>query len=98
MSHQIVVIATLIAKAGKEEDLLKECQALIEPTLKEAPCISYQLHLDETDPKKIMFYEKWESKEDLDKHLQMPYLVRLKELMPSLCEGSPDMNIWKKVI
>lgn len=58
MSNEIVVVATLIAKAGKEEELLKECKALIEPTLKEAPCISYELHIDETDSKKSMFYKR----------------------------------------
>ncbi|MBV9488872.1 MAG: antibiotic biosynthesis monooxygenase, partial [Verrucomicrobia bacterium] len=28
----------------------------------------------EDDPNVFMFYENWRSRDDLDKHLQMPYL------------------------
>ena len=53
--------------------------ALQGPTRSEEGCINYDLHQSKEDLSRFMFYENWKSQEDLDKHLQMPYLTAFRE-------------------
>ncbi len=73
-SKKVTVLAKCIAKPGMEEDVKKEIMALVAPTRSETGCINYDLHQSSDDKTLFVLYENWISKEDLDKHLAMPYL------------------------
>lgn len=93
----LTVIAKFVAKAGKEETLRTELLARIAPTRSEAGCISYDLHQDIDNPAVMVFLESWKSKEDLDKHLQMPYLQSLLGMVGELCAEPPEIRLANQI-
>lgn len=93
----LTVIAKFVAKAGKEEELRKELLERIEPTRAEPGCISYELHQDIENPAVMVFLESWKSKEDLEKHLAMPYLQSLLGLVGDMCSEPPEIRLANKI-
>lgn len=93
----LTVVATFVAKPGKEKQLEKELLAGIEPTRKEAGCISYNLYQSTDNSAIFIFVENWKDKEELDKHLQMPYLQALLGKVDELCAGAPDIVLTNQI-
>lgn len=75
MSKKLTVVARIEANAGKIELVKAELLKLVEPTLKEAGCIQYDLHQDNENPAVFLFYENWESRELWQKHMNNAHIV-----------------------
>jgi quinol monooxygenase YgiN len=71
---KVTVVARIKTKKGMDESVKQELMALVAPTRSEKGCINYDLHRSIDDRSVFMVYENWVSKEDLDKHLAMPYM------------------------
>ncbi len=71
---KVTVIAQILAKEGKEDATRQELMGLLEPTRAEKGCINYDLHQAMDNKALFIFYENWESKEDLEQHLGTPHL------------------------
>lgn len=65
----LTVIAKIVAKKDKVELVKLELLKLVNSAVNEQGCIDYKLHQDNTKPEHFIFYETWESKNDLSKHL-----------------------------
>ena len=70
----IVVIATLTVKPGSQSELIAAAKLGIAETRKEKGCLLYDLHTSATDPERMVFVEKWETRDDLTAHSKMPHL------------------------
>ena len=68
----IVVLAKITPKKGCSDTIVEISKDLIETTLTEEGNIEYQL-LQSTDDDTLTFVEKWESPEDLQKHMASPH-------------------------
>lgn len=68
------VVAVLVAKPGSEQVIHDALADLIEPTLAEEGCISYQLFTSAVDPATFITIEKWRSQADLDQHMQTSHI------------------------
>jgi quinol monooxygenase YgiN len=68
------VIATIDAQPGKEDAVRQGLLSLVPLTREEEGCIEYHLHECLGQPGRFVFYENWKTKEDWQKHLQMPYM------------------------
>jgi len=66
---KLTVVAKIVAKKESVESVKNEMLKLIEPTRKEQGCIEYNLHQDNEDPAVLVFYETWENRACLDKHM-----------------------------
>lgn len=84
MTKPLTVIARIIAKPGKEQDLKEALEILVEPTLKEEGCINYDLHEGVDDKRLFVFYEKWANKELHAAHSESPHLNDFKTKMDDL--------------
>jgi quinol monooxygenase YgiN len=73
----IVLNVHFEALPGRENDLLRELSALVEPTRKEAGCLVYELHVDPENPEKLMFYEKFADQAALDFHVNTTHFKKL---------------------
>ncbi len=93
--NTVTVVAMIKAKPGMEETVKAELLSLIEPTRSEAGCITYVCHQLTDDPSRFMFYENWRSKEDLDKHLQTPYLQGLVAKAEEMFAEPLDVSLWQ---
>jgi len=70
----LTVVAEMVAKPGKEDELKRHLLALVEPTRREDGCVQYDLHQSTGEPGRFVFYENWQSRELLERHLQSPHL------------------------
>ena len=68
------VICTLDAQTGKEEVVRQALLSLVPFTREEDGCVEYHLHECLGQAGRFVFYENWKTKEDWEKHLQMPYM------------------------
>jgi quinol monooxygenase YgiN len=93
----IVVIATMRAKAGSEQDLGRLLQSLIPETRKEKGCIQYDLHVAVEDPASYAFYERWVDKAALDQHLQTPQLSAALPRISQMAEVPPSIVVYQLI-
>ncbi|TYR33097.1 antibiotic biosynthesis monooxygenase [Mesorhizobium microcysteis] len=75
----IYVVATLTIKPGSLEALRAPAAACVAETRKEKGCISYELFASLDDPEKLVFVERWETREDLTAHSKQPHLVAWRD-------------------
>lgn len=91
--NKVAVVAILTAKVGKEALLEEELSKLVFPSRKDKGCISYDLHRKADDNSIFIFYERWESKELLDKHLAQPHSIAFGEKAGELLDGPSDVKV-----
>ena len=72
---ELNVVALLQAKPGSEAALGSALASLVEPTLAEEGCISYELFASAVDPTAFVTIERWRSQDDLDAHMQTPHVA-----------------------
>jgi len=79
VNSNVMVVARVKAKPGQEAKVKQECLALVAPSRAEKGCVNYNLYRATDDPTLFIFYENWESREDIERHLQMPYCSRFDD-------------------
>ncbi|KRE10902.1 monooxygenase [Bacillus sp. Root239] len=84
---EIIINAILQAKPGKEEELRSELVKVIEPSREEKGCIQYTLHQDTDKAGTFVFYEKWESNEDIAAHIETPHYQQYRQQTEALIES-----------
>jgi quinol monooxygenase YgiN len=90
------VVAIFVAKPGMESQLEELFRGVVDTTLREEGCISYQINRDVNDPRRFVFTEEWESRAHLDRHLAAPHLQALSKAVPALTE-SGDVLVLEKL-
>ncbi|KOO44208.1 putative quinol monooxygenase [Priestia koreensis] len=75
----ITINAILTAKPGKEDLLLKELQAVLEPSRAEAGCVQYVLHESMEKQGVFVFYEIWKDEEALKAHVEADHYKNYRE-------------------
>ncbi len=73
MNARVTAIARVRAKPGLEAKVKQECLALVAASREEKGCINYDLYQSTDDPTLFIFYENWESRGDIARHLDMPH-------------------------
>jgi quinol monooxygenase YgiN len=94
---KVTVFARIKTKKGMDESVKQELMALVAPTRSEKGCINYDLHRSMNDRSVFMVYENWVSKEDLDKHLAMPYMRDFMEKAKKLLAEPADIALWERI-
>jgi quinol monooxygenase YgiN len=85
---ELTVVAVLTAKADAIETIQAGLSKLTAAARTEDGCISYDLHVDASNPARFVTVERWASQEALDAHFVSPAMA---EAMTSLTEldGAP---------
>ena len=79
MSQELVIVAHIIAKPDQIEAAKAALKSLIAPTLKEAGCLQYDLHQDHENPRTFLFFERWESRELWQEHMNSEHINTFRE-------------------
>ncbi|WDR05299.1 antibiotic biosynthesis monooxygenase [Devosia rhodophyticola] len=74
----IYVVATLQIELGALEPFVNAACPCIEATRAEPGCIHYDLCASVTDPERVVFVERWNSRAALDAHLASPHMLEFK--------------------
>ena len=83
----LTVVATMRAKAGKEQEVRELLESLVAPTRAETDNVVYALHQGAQDPAVFVFIENWTSQAALDAHLDTPHLQAALPKIPELLDG-----------
>lgn len=67
MSH-IKIVATVVLKAEKRDELLAVFGRLVELSRQEAGNLRYDLHQDIQNPNRVVFFENWRDQAAIDAH------------------------------
>jgi quinol monooxygenase YgiN len=76
--NKVTVLAKITIKPEKNTDAKAALLQLAKNTKSEKGCISYDLHQDTKEDTVYFFYEKWESQEDLDNHINHQNITDFK--------------------
>ncbi len=94
-SNGVRVVATLVARAGKVEELSSMLRGLIEPTNAEAGCRRYELWQNKADEHEFRFIEEWDSEDALAAHLETPHITSGLGRLPELLTGDLDLRKYR---
>lgn len=83
------VVARIVAKAGTEAAMRELLLTLIEPTRREAGCISYRLLESVENPTEFVFIEEWIDDSAIDAHMAMAYVHNMIIHAQSLLAAAP---------
>lgn len=97
MAELLTVVAEMLAKPGKEDELKRELLALIEPTRKEEGCVQYDLHVGTDDPRRFVFFENWTSREHLQRHSVSAHLKAFGEKKKDLLAEPPRVLTYTRI-
>ncbi len=92
---EITVVARAKAKPGREKDLERALRDAVAPTHEEDGCLRYVLHRSVDDSSVIMVFERWTSRQALDKHLTTPHIRRLFGIIPDLVVVPPEIAVFE---
>ncbi len=76
----------------KHLEVMQTLISMIEPTGKEAGCLSYAVSCDIEDKSFFSLLEEWETREDVDKHFKSHRFGVLLGIKALLCEP-PEIQI-----
>jgi quinol monooxygenase YgiN len=82
----LTIVANIRARAGHEDAVHAELQKLVEPTRQEQGCIQYDLHRDNDDPARFLFFENWETRDLWQTHIASDHLARYGEATEDMIE------------
>lgn len=94
----IKVIAKSFVKKDKIEKVLELAKMLVEETVKEDGCISYEMYQDDKTPSTLIMVEEWETNEALNNHMSSDHFKRIVPQMGEFMDQKSELNICKKVI
>ena len=96
--NELVCVAQFVAKAGKEDELLKELHGLMKPTHQEEGYIRYELNQGTEDPRQVAFIEKFTSREAFDFHCSTPYVKGFFEKVAPRLVESQTVTLYKEIL
>jgi quinol monooxygenase YgiN len=95
---EVVVVVTLRAKPGKEEEMAAAFTAGSAETHQEDGCLLYAMHQRVDDPAAFAIVECWASQAHLDAHLALPKVKDLIATLDGLAEAQPAFGIYSALL
>lgn len=90
----IIVTANITAKPGERDELISKSQNVIESTRQEQGNISYELLASTEDENVLLMFEKWESKEALDIHMQTEHFKAFGTAIKDIIAKELDITVY----
>lgn len=91
----IRVVARLIAKPDRIDDLKAVTLSVLAPTRQEPGCLCYELHQNLQDPTDFTFIEEWESEAALEAHLQSLHIQQGMAKLEGIVTVMPDIRRYQ---
>jgi quinol monooxygenase YgiN len=97
MTESVANAAFLRGRAGKEEELASRLEALVRASRSDPGVSIYDLHRSKEDPASWFLYERYESQDDLNRHMQNPVLRRFVADSATLVDGKLDIRTFRLI-
>ena len=93
---QVRLIARLVAKPGKADELRPVLKAMLAPTHAEPGMEFYEL-FESHEGGRFLFNELWTSKEALDRHMATPHFKEFEAKSRELLTGPIELNLLTEI-
>ncbi|MEJ7608340.1 MAG: putative quinol monooxygenase [Bryobacteraceae bacterium] len=93
----VSVVAEMVAKPGKEEELRAELLKMLQATRKEAGCIQYDLHAHIDQPGRFVFYENWATVEALERHSKSDHIQAFRAIRGNLLQEDARVEKYTRI-
>lgn len=80
-------------KPERAAELLELLLSFVAPTRAEEGALEYHVHESADDPNIFVFYEAWRTREDLDRHLDLPHMRDFWERRMDYLERDLDIRL-----
>ncbi|MFM0193318.1 putative quinol monooxygenase [Paraburkholderia strydomiana] len=94
---EIAVVAISVAKPGYEEQLREALEGIVGPTRNEQGALQYDLHRDVQEPRRFVFFERWESQEALAAHARSAHITAYKAAVADWMEHA-EIRVVTKIL
>jgi quinol monooxygenase YgiN len=71
---RLTIVAVIMVDPTKVDAIKLLFKLLIAETLSEAGCVQYDLHQDNQDPSRFLFFETWATRELWQDHMSAPHV------------------------
>ncbi|RMI30514.1 putative quinol monooxygenase [Nocardia stercoris] len=95
MAEPCVVVATMIAKPGREDLVEKTLRAAAPAVHAEPGCLQYALHRELKQPGRFVMIEKWASREALREHGQGTALREVGVALADALVAAPEVRVFE---
>ena len=91
----IIVIGSVTVRADAVAEALRLSQEHVNRSRAEAGCISHGVHIDNEDPNRLLFVERWESMKHLEQHFQVAASGEFVGKIAALATVAPTMELYQ---
>ena len=89
----ILVYGTFTTKPQHRQTMIELARSLVAPSSAEPGCMLYSFLEDTAQPGRFVFFEKWQSRSDLDAHFKKSYFLDFAQQFPQMIEGEGVIEI-----
>ncbi len=89
----LIVHARVRVPESQRDVLIEKANAVIGPSRADAGCIEYSLYADITDPGHFIFYEEWDTLDDLKAHLSTDHVREFAGWFDAAGFARPEIRI-----
>ncbi|HEX6731862.1 MAG TPA: putative quinol monooxygenase [Pyrinomonadaceae bacterium] len=93
----VTVLARVQAKKGMEDQVRRQCLAMVAPSRADEGCIDYEVYQSTDDPTVFVFFENWLSREDVDKHLETPHSLTFDRKTEEMLTAPEEIVFLKRI-
>jgi quinol monooxygenase YgiN len=90
----IIVLGSIVAKPDSLQMLLALSIEHVHRSRAEPGCIAHDVHIDQENPLKLVFVEKWNDAETLGAHFKLKDSINFVAQARPLAAGAPVIEIF----
>ena len=92
--YKKMIVAKIFAKPGKENDFIKAARIMIDSTVREPGCESYQLYQDPYEKTNLIFVETYKNQAAVDAHFASSYFKGFGPKINELVAKPGEIKIY----
>jgi quinol monooxygenase YgiN len=90
----IIVLGSVVARAGREAEALALSRAHVERSRAEPGCLAHAVHQDAENPSRLVFVEQWATQAALWDHFKVPASRAFAQALAALAAQAPDIALY----
>ena len=91
----ILVTGSVLAREDTLDELLALSLAHVERSRREPGCLAHAVHVDAEDPLRLVFVERWQSREALGAHFRLPESGEFVAALRALVAEPPSLDVYE---
>lgn len=91
----IIVIGSVTVRESSQAEALRHSLTHVSRSRTELGCLSHEVTIDAENPNRLLFVERWDTMEDLERHFQVPESSEFVAAIARLATAGPDMQLYE---